>query len=473
MSLLKITRLLSLGALLIAAPITQAVDLNKLLGAPNQGGLGLGNVIGKLSQAQSMDLQKEQEVGQQFAATLLGSAPLLNDPGIQTYVNQVGRWISLQTDRANQPWHFGVLDTHTVNAFATPGGYIFITRGLLERLNNETELAGVLAHEIGHVILKHHVKAIQQGAFLDLGASLLQQKLGDNNSELNRKLTNAVRNIYSKGLDKGDEYEADVIGVVLAARAGYDPYGLPFVLQTLDAATGGGDGAFNLMFKTHPLPEKRLSRLLPLMEPLNQYAGSTDLNADFSHLKNVSGQPSSGSNGTQQFDPLVQGIQSELGRLGYNPGPADGQMGKKTTGAIRAYQQVNNLLVDGQVSQPLLDHLRNQRNAAPRANPSLGNGYATPNPSASSNQFNPLINQIQVELANRGFNPGQATGTTTPQTSAAIVNYQQANGLPVDGLATASLLNHIRSRQPTQQPNTPAAGAAGVLINELFKNLGR
>lgn len=401
--------------LLLISPLGHGVDLNKLLSSPEQGGLGLANVIGKLSEAQSMDLQKEQQVGQQFAATLLGSAPLLNDPGIQSYVNQLGRWISLQTDRANQPWHFAVLDTPTVNAFATPGGYLFITRGMLERMRNETELAGVLAHEIGHVILQHHVKALQQGAFLDLGASLLQQKIGSDNPELNRRLANAVRNMYSKGLDKGDEYEADLVGVVLAARAGYDPYGLPSVLQTLEAATATDD-TFSLMFKTHPPPQQRLARLLPLMDPLAQYAGSTDLNADFSALQTVS-----------------------AGAAPIQPPPS------------------------GKTADPLV-----QVNA-------MGPGTNQMNP-----QFNPVVHQLQVELTKRGFNPGQITGFATPQTGIAIVNYQQAYGLAIDGQASPQLLNHMRSmpvrnlQQPvTQQPVNPAAGAAGAIVNELFKNLGR
>lgn len=466
-------------ALLLVCPVSHGVDLNKLLRSPEQGGLGLANVIGKLSEAQSMDLQKEQQVGQQFAATLLGSAPLLNDPGIQSYVNQLGRWISLQTDRANQPWHFAVLDTPTVNAFATPGGYLFITRGMLERLHNETELAGVLAHEIGHVILQHHVKALQQGAFLDLGASLLQQKIGSDNPELNRRLANAVRNLYSKGLDKGDEYEADLVGVVFAARAGYDPYGLPSVLQTLEAATATDD-TFSLMFKTHPPPQQRLARLLPLMEPLTQYAGATDLNADFSALQTISATaaPLQPLPSGKAADPLVQAIQSELGRLGYYSGPADGRMGNNTSAAIVAYQRANRLLEDGQASQALLGHLRGQAGGFSGMAPAPQASAMTPN--QMNPQFNPLVHQLQVELTNRGFNPGQVTGFVTPQTGIAIVNYQQAHGLAIDGQASPQLLNHMRSmpirnlQQPvTQQPANPAAGAAGAIVNELFKNIGR
>ncbi|MBL4622554.1 MAG: M48 family metalloprotease [Immundisolibacteraceae bacterium] len=365
--------LLALGFLLMASS-AHAVDMNKLFGSTEQGGMGLGKLVGKLVEANNITLEKEQEIGRHFSAVLLGSAPLLNDPAMQAYVNRVGRWLTLQTDRAAQPWHFGVLDTPTVNAFATPGGNIFITRGLLERLHNETELAGVLGHEIAHVVLAHHVKAIRQGAFVDLGANLLKQKLDDKNKLLSEKLTGAVKTIYSRGLDKGAEYQADKLGVVIAARGGYDPYGLPSVLQTLEASQGN-DAAFSLLFKTHPTPAKRLAALLPPMQRIANLAGSTDLNGDFptggkvsgsfaSKAVNHSGNPPVGYSGSQSVrSPLVKSIQAELTRLGYDPGPADGRFGNRSGDAIRSYQQDNRLLVDGKTSKPLLTHL--QKNVDP------------------------------------------------------------------------------------------------------------
>ena len=98
--------------------------------------------------------KQEADIGAEYAAVLLGASPLLANPDVQRYVNRVGRWLSLNSERPDLNWQFGVLDTGTINAFSTPGGYVLISRGLLERLHNEAELAGVLAHEVAHVVKK-------------------------------------------------------------------------------------------------------------------------------------------------------------------------------------------------------------------------------------------------------------------------------------------------------------------------------
>ena len=113
---------------------------------------------------QEIDEPEEIAIGKDVASRLLGAAPLVADPALQRYVNSVGRWLAAQTERADLPWQFGVLETPHLNAFAVPGGTIFITRGLLAQMRNEAELAGVLGHEIVHVLRKHHLKAIQKGA---------------------------------------------------------------------------------------------------------------------------------------------------------------------------------------------------------------------------------------------------------------------------------------------------------------------
>jgi len=208
---------------------------------------------------------QEIELGDGIASTLLGAVPLLNDQRIQKYVNKVGRWLVLQTERPELPWQFGVLDDNDVNAFAVSGGRILITKGLLMRMNSEAELAGVLAHEISHVLMKHHLQAIKKGArtelMVEFAGEALKQQGGD--SALS-KLVSVGTEIYTRGLDKGDEFEADRMGVVIAARGGYDPYGLPAVLQTLQGINQQ-DSRLALMFKTHPALGDRLDRLDKLM----------------------------------------------------------------------------------------------------------------------------------------------------------------------------------------------------------------
>ena len=203
-------------------------------------------------------------MGSGIAANLLGSSPLLAHDKVQQYVNQVGRWVSLHTERPDLPWKFGILASTDVNAFATPGGTIFITRGLLQKLNNESDLAGVLAHEMVHVLRKHHLAALQKGARLGIASDLLGEALKDKNNPVLEKAIKAGTEVYARGLDKDDEFEADRMGIVIATRAGYDPFGLPAVLQMLEASNAQ-DSSLALMFKTHPAPRDRLGLLDRIM----------------------------------------------------------------------------------------------------------------------------------------------------------------------------------------------------------------
>ena len=224
-----------------------------------------------------IDEPEEIAIGRDVASRLLGAARLVSDPRLQRYVNHVGRWLAAQTERPDLPWQFGVLDSPNVNAFAVPGGTIFITRGLLDRMRSEAELAGVLGHEIVHVLRKHHLKAIQKGAQTSLAGDAMSAALRDRAGPARDKLIAFGTEMYSRGLDKSDELEADRLGIVIAARAGYDAYGLPSVLQTLQAMSAQ-DSAVALMFKTHPAPGERLDSLGEKMQPvLDAYSGQAQL----------------------------------------------------------------------------------------------------------------------------------------------------------------------------------------------------
>ena len=273
--------------LLLAAVPASAFDLNLL--NLNK----VGSLLGKIKDVQEVDEKGEIRIGQGVAANLLGAAPLAADMRMQKYVNQLGRWLALQTERPDLSWHFGVLDSPNVNAFAAPGGYIFITKGLLLKLRNEAELAGVLAHEIAHVLRRHHLNAIQKGAQAGIAADVLSLATQNNqHSAALDKVINAGTELYARGLDKDDEFEADRMGVIIAARAGYDPYALPAVLQTLEAMNPQ-DSGLALMFKTHPTPASRLELLDKAMQTsLDKYAGQPTLAARFEKFAgtgNVSG----------------------------------------------------------------------------------------------------------------------------------------------------------------------------------------
>ncbi len=206
---------------------------------------------------------EEIAIGRQISGNLLGAAPLVKDAALQRYVNKVGHWVASQSERAELTWHFGVIESSDINAFAAPGGYIFITRGLYQMLANEGELAGVLGHEIAHVLRRHHLKILQQSNLLDLGSKAVSQQIGGN--EKIATLICSGAEIMSRGLDKDAEFEADRIGVVLTARAGYDGYTLTQVLQQIGHTTASDDSVA-LLFKTHPHPDARLEKLAQAMD---------------------------------------------------------------------------------------------------------------------------------------------------------------------------------------------------------------
>jgi predicted Zn-dependent protease len=243
-------------ALALAAPSSAAVaqfnlNLNKIIDT----GKNLRDAT------RDVDEKQEAEIGAEYAAVLVGASPLLANPEVERYVNRVGRWLALNSERPGLNWQFGVLDTGTVNAFSTPGGYVLISRGLLERMRSEAELAGVLAHEIAHVVKKHHLTAMRKGKGMEAGANLLSLYLDQQRSAAAKeKLVGGIKEVMLRGLDKEDEFEADRMGVVIAARAGYDPFGLPSVVQMLQSLNPR-DSDLALMFETHPDPGSRLDAL--------------------------------------------------------------------------------------------------------------------------------------------------------------------------------------------------------------------
>ena len=255
---IRIPAVLLLAAAL-CAPAAQALKLDDLNVDK------LKQVKGKLKTLKEPSEADEIEIGKGVAANLLGAAPPVNDPQLQAYVNRIGQWVAMHTERPDLPWHFAVLDTDGVNAFATPGGYVFITRGMLLRMRDEAELAGVLAHEVSHVVEKHALKTMRKGKLAGLAGDALSNYAEKKGKADFTKIVSAGTEIYARGLDKKDEYAADRAGVVIATRAGYDPYGLPSVLQTL-ASINPKDDAVALMFKTHPDSGKRLELVSNSME---------------------------------------------------------------------------------------------------------------------------------------------------------------------------------------------------------------
>ena len=255
------------------------------------GDLDLNKAVGELKNLKTAvagpDEQEEREIGRVAAATLLGAARPLSDRGLEAYVNKVGLWVALQSERPSLPWRFVVLDDTSNNAVAAPGGYVLVTRGLLGKLHSEAELAGVLGHEIAHVVLKHHLHALRRDAgtqlLSDLTSDAVAQRAGRANipPQVLDAVSGQVKTLYSRGLDKSDEYAADQLGAVLAGRAGYDPYGLMAALETLDSMDANSS-ALALLYKTHPRPADRLAQLGSLGVRLDAFGSQPDVSERFS-----------------------------------------------------------------------------------------------------------------------------------------------------------------------------------------------
>ncbi|OOZ37629.1 hypothetical protein BOW51_01600 [Solemya velesiana gill symbiont] len=240
---------------------TQSIDLTSIIESAKSAKDAFGDV----------DPKEERAIGVESSSVLLGAAPLLQDAKVQYYVNRVGYWVAQQTERPDLEWRFAVLDVDDINSFAAPGGFVFVTKGLLLQLDNEAELAPVLAHECAHVVQRHYLAAVKKNARLDLSANLVSAAVKTDHKDTLNKVLAGSRELYARGLDKDDEYETDRMGAVLSARAGYEPFGLHHVMQRL-ATVNPDDGSLSFMFKTHPSPGQRLDELEVTVDPLADYA---------------------------------------------------------------------------------------------------------------------------------------------------------------------------------------------------------
>jgi predicted Zn-dependent protease len=187
------------------------------------------------------------------------------------YINLVGKTIAEVSDRPTLNYHFAILNSQEQNAFAAPGGYIFITVGLLKTLKNEAELGGVLAHEVAHVTKKHMLETIRRGAVLGSVSELSLTAMKQNPEMFSSAIDQMTELLFTKGLDKDKEFEADVVGIEYAYRAGYHPKGLKDYLQTLAKEEGHVESKF---FTTHPSTALRISKIDMLLK-------------DYSDIKNL------------------------------------------------------------------------------------------------------------------------------------------------------------------------------------------
>jgi len=207
----------------------------------------------------ALGLQAAPEMEQQFGGED-------RDPNLERLVERVGSSIVAQSDAGKSPYvgHFdfhALADSQTINAFALPGGQIYITRALLSRMTTEGQLAGVLGHEIGHVVLRHSAERIAQQQLTQslTGAAVLATYDPDNpNSRNSAAVAMMIGQLITLKYGRGDELESDKFGVRFMSQAGYDPRSMIDVMKILAESGGGGGPEF---FKTHPNPENRIEKI--------------------------------------------------------------------------------------------------------------------------------------------------------------------------------------------------------------------
>jgi hypothetical protein len=217
--------------------------------------------VGKSEEEQSGE---ELALGPEIAGRVLGAAKLWPDDAAQRRVNRIGRWVASHSSRPELPWTFGIIDTPEVNAFAAPGGYVLVTRGMYELCANDDEVAGVLGHEISHVVQRDHYNVIRKQEMASAGEEAVAGQINVGGGIAGSLAKDYVRKhgatVMLTSLDRGAEYRSDEAAEVYLARAGYNPLGLYSVLQKM-TALGTQSPSLAQLYKTHPPLDERLDRI--------------------------------------------------------------------------------------------------------------------------------------------------------------------------------------------------------------------
>jgi predicted Zn-dependent protease len=199
----------------------------------------------------------EVAIGRDVTRQVETEFKVLADPELSKYVDSVGQRLVKVSDRQDIEYHFKILDNKMVNAFACPGGFIYCTTGILKRMDNEAELAGVLGHEIGHVAARHGAKQLQAS----LGYNILASILLKGTSKDIQKVTNTATSLLFLGYGRTYEFQADWLGTQYAYDAGYDPRGMRDFLVKLKGLEKREPWAIEILLSSHPPTSERIKRV--------------------------------------------------------------------------------------------------------------------------------------------------------------------------------------------------------------------
>lgn len=227
-------------ALLLASLLTAACG--------SGGGAGNFNLI---------SIEEEWQLGTQLSQELAGQTRFNNDAAVNAYVERLGQRIVAATPAPfNQlPWHFHVVEDPSLNAFAIPGGHVYVNTGLIAHAENASELAGVMAHEISHVVARHTTEQISRQYGISVLAGLV---LGQNPGALQQLAAQIAAGGALARFSREAESEADELGIQAMYQAGFDPRGMAAMFRLLLAQQQGSPGRVEQFFATHPTTEQRI-----------------------------------------------------------------------------------------------------------------------------------------------------------------------------------------------------------------------
>jgi predicted Zn-dependent protease len=218
----------------------------------------------------SVSQDEEVALGDQNAAEINAQLPIVTDPAISTYIQNLGESIAKTTSRSDLDWHFYVINTKQVNAFALPGGYVYVNRGLIESTDRLDQLTGTLGHEIGHVIQRHSVKQMQNARKANAGVAVLCTLTSICESGVANVAMQVGGTAFFARHSRLDELQADSEAVVNVMRGGYDPEGIPDLFDGLLKARQYQPTVVEGWFASHPLEEARIQRAKELIDQLSQ-----------------------------------------------------------------------------------------------------------------------------------------------------------------------------------------------------------
>lgn len=222
---------------------------------------------------------QEIDMGRQYDKEVVATIGLYPDPALQRYVQDLGGRLAQTSERKQLPWTFRVVDDPAVNAFALPGGFIYVTRGIMAHLNSEAELASVLGHEIGHVTARHSASQMSKQQLAGLGLAI--GSLASSSIERYAGVASQALGVLFLKFSRDDENQADQLGLRYLQRANYDPRQMPQVFRLLDRLSAGESGGrLPEWLATHPTPANRLERINSQIKALPQDFGGTIVNRD-------------------------------------------------------------------------------------------------------------------------------------------------------------------------------------------------